>query len=80
MLSSSTPPPTALSFGDLPPLKRGRVTFGAQFGSYYTQEELGAGGMATVYKTFDQQRRELVALKMIRPHLAKQPDVARRFR
>ena len=45
-----------------------------QIRQYFIQERLQAGGMAVVYKAFDQQRKELVAFKVLRENYADQPQ------
>src|SRR6185437_11433907 len=52
---------------------------GAVLDRYVVEEELGAGGMATVYRARDQELRREVAIKVMFPHLAKKRDVVRRF-
>jgi len=41
---------------------------------------LGSGGMATVYLAHDQLRDQRVALKLLHPHLARDPGMRRRLR
>ncbi len=55
------------------------VHAGAALGRYQIEDEIGAGGMATVYRARDPQLRRDVAIKVMFPHLAKKPEVARRF-
>ena len=46
---------------------------------YEVLEELGHGGMATVFRARDRRLHRDVALKVIHPHLRDSPEVARRF-
>ncbi len=55
------------------------VAAGDTVGRYELLEEIGEGGMATVYRARDQQLRREVAVKVLFPHLAKRSDVVRRF-
>jgi len=68
--------------GDDPPGPTPTVAVGpgARLGRYVLGDELGAGGMATVYRARDPELRRDVAVKVLFPHLAKKADVARRFR
>ncbi len=49
-------------------------------GRYEILKWLGEGGMGAVYKARDRELDLLVALKVIRPELASNPDVLRRFK
>src|SRR5262245_60039063 len=49
-------------------------------GSYKVLEKIGEGGMGAVYKGVDLMLEREVAVKALRPELARQPDVVERFR
>jgi serine/threonine protein kinase len=49
-------------------------------GRYEIIEELGKGGMGSVYKAFDQKLQEVVALKIIRPELGFNTAAVERFK
>ena len=48
-------------------------------GRYEIQTLLGQGGMAAVYKAYDPNLRRAVAIKVIHPHLSRDPEFTRRF-
>ncbi|HEY3231586.1 MAG TPA: serine/threonine-protein kinase, partial [Roseiflexaceae bacterium] len=52
---------------------------GQQLGRYLIQEEIGRGGMARVFRALDTQLQRIVALKVLAPQLAIDPEFARRF-
>ncbi|MCX6578515.1 MAG: protein kinase, partial [Candidatus Aminicenantes bacterium] len=57
------------------------LTTGATFaGRYQVIEELGKGGMGTVYKVFDNEIKEKIALKLLKPEVAADEDTVERFR
>ncbi len=47
---------------------------------YQVIEELGKGGMGRVYKVFDTEVREKLALKLLKPEIASDADTIERFR
>jgi len=49
-------------------------------GNYKLLQELGEGAMGTVYRALDMQLEREVALKSLRPELARRPDIVDRFR
>jgi serine/threonine-protein kinase len=53
---------------------------GARLGAYEIQALLGSGGMATVYRGFDTNLQRAIAIKVLSPAAAAQPDFADRFR
>lgn len=53
---------------------------GKSIGERYRIESfLGDGGMAAVYKAYDPNLRRDVAIKLIHPHLSRNPEFVRRF-
>jgi serine/threonine-protein kinase len=52
---------------------------GGQLGRYELLDELGEGGMATVFAARDPSLRREVAIKVLFPHLAKRADGVARF-
>jgi serine/threonine protein kinase/Flp pilus assembly protein TadD len=56
------------------------LTTGSTFaGRYQVIEELGHGGMGRVYKVFDTDIREKIALKLLRPEMALDKETVERF-
>ena len=78
-LSSPSPPPrvrvTSPSFS-APNLPDGTVLGGR----YEIEMPLGEGGMGAVYKAKDLELERPVAVKVIRPELATNPDILQRFK
>jgi len=57
------------------------LTTGSTFvGRYQIIEELGKGGMGKVYKVFDTEIKEKVALKLLKPDIAADRETIERFR
>ncbi|WP_205873531.1 serine/threonine-protein kinase [Mycobacterium camsae] len=59
---------------------RGGSRVGTRFGPYELRSLLGTGGMGEVYRAFDTSRGRMVALKLLRPDLAADPQYQERFR
>ncbi|MBM3284252.1 MAG: zinc-ribbon domain-containing protein, partial [Candidatus Aminicenantes bacterium] len=58
----------------------GELTTGSTFaGRYQVIEELGKGGMGRVYKVFDTDIKEKVALKLLKPEIASDSETIERF-
>ena len=63
------------------PASSGSVKPGARLNGVYEIEQLIAqGGMGEVYKGFNIQTKDLVAIKMVRPELSRNPDSLALFR
>lgn len=52
----------------------------AIFGRYEIGDEIGRGGMGTVYRALDTKMQRQVAMKVLRPELASVPGYVERFR
>src|SRR4029450_3188666 len=48
-------------------------------GRYEIQQQLGKGGMGVVYRAHDKLLDEDVAIKVLRPEVARDPEISRRF-
>ena len=61
------------------PLKE--LTIGETFAKrYQVIEDLGKGGMGSVYKVLDKEIQEVVALKILKPEIAEDEGIIERFR
>ena len=56
------------------------LTNGTKIDQYQLLDEIGQGGMATVYKGLDTNLGREIAIKIMHPHLAKDPSHRERFR
>lgn len=56
-----------------------RIKLAEMWGPYQLLDELGEGGMAIVYRARNKKTRDIVALKVMLPHLASQGNTTRRF-
>src|SRR5215471_10552170 len=63
---------------ELPPLP-GRLAPGSQLAGYRCEEEIGRGGMAVVYRAYDDHLDRRVALKVLAPDLARDEVFRARF-
>ncbi len=71
---------SGLEAGASPTQKRRAVGPGDVVGRRYElAEEIGEGGMATVFRARDRELRREVAVKVLFPHLARRPEVVHRF-
>ncbi len=77
------PPPDEISAFQTETLKspvKELVTGSTFAGRYQIIEELGKGGMGKVYKVFDTEIKEKVALKLLKPDVAADKETIERFR
>ncbi len=86
-MSSTRPPDTLHEFGDTVVSERepiahpihGRLTGHILSGRYFLKTPLGSGGMGEVYEAEHIALGTRVAIKIMHPHIAAQPDYVRRF-
>ncbi|HXW47232.1 MAG TPA: protein kinase [Streptosporangiaceae bacterium] len=64
---------------DQPPGMSGRLRAGSQIAGYRLEEQIGMGGMATVFRAYDRRLDRQVALKVLAPALAEDEAFRRRF-
>ncbi|MGA5464605.1 serine/threonine-protein kinase [Mycobacterium sp. NPDC050041] len=58
----------------------GGARLGTRFGPYELRALIGVGGMGEVYRAFDTHRERMVAVKLLRPEVAADPNFQERFR
>lgn len=58
----------------------GNLVAGQQFGDYVIESLLGQGGMAQVYQAVDPNLERRVAIKIINPGVAEDPEYTKRFK
>jgi serine/threonine protein kinase/tetratricopeptide (TPR) repeat protein len=73
---SPPPPASPASAFSLPPLASGTIIGNR----YEILQILGEGGMGAVYKSRDIELNRVIALKVIRPELASNPEILQRFK
>ncbi|HET9992141.1 MAG TPA: serine/threonine-protein kinase, partial [Kofleriaceae bacterium] len=76
---ADTAAPVAEDRDDTRTKKKRAVHTGDTLGRYELGDDVGEGGMATVYRARDKELRREVAVKVLFPHLARRPEIVRRF-
>jgi serine/threonine protein kinase/tetratricopeptide (TPR) repeat protein len=67
--------------GAVPPVSLSALGPGSEFGPrYHIEAEIGEGGMGKVYKAHDNDLDRTVALKLVRPELARDASSLQRFK
>lgn len=61
-------------------MSAGNLVEGQQLGDYVIEKLLGQGGMAQVYKAVDPNLNRQVAIKVINPGVAEDPEYTKRFK
>lgn len=59
--------------------RRGGSRLGTRFGPYELRSLIGVGGMGEVYRAYDTTKDRMVALKLLRPDSAADPEFRERF-
>src|SRR5207302_3606241 len=80
-VTRQNPPPTAVTPGSTPAPGALLLQPGILLGNrYQIIHMLGEGGMGAVYKAKDIELDRVIALKVIRPELASNPEILQRFK
>lgn len=59
---------------------KGGTRLGTRFGPYELKSLIGVGGMGEVYRAYDTAKERTVAIKLLRPDMAADPNFQERFR
>ncbi|RAV06241.1 serine/threonine protein kinase [Mycolicibacterium sp. GF69] len=59
---------------------KGGTRLGTRFGPYELESLIGVGGMGEVYRAYDTAKERTVAIKLLRPDMAADPNFQERFR